>query len=192
MKFEQTVDTGVLARFLLLTPHRVRQLAAQGVLEKASGEDGSPLRGRFNLLSCVNAYVRYLRSRSQVNVGDEYTVARARRMSALADIEQLRLKRIHGELHHGRDVEYVMTTMLTALKSRLLSIPARCAPCLEGKTNVAQIAEAIRVEVYTALNELSEYDPAKFEQANEEYLASIGAAKPRPVMDGEGWQRTRK
>ena len=34
------------------------------------------------------------------------------------------------------------------------------------------------MEIYDALKELSEYDPAKFEAANEEYLASIGAGKP--------------
>jgi hypothetical protein len=75
---------------------------------------------------------------------DRYGEARARRMTALAAVEELRLKRIHGELHHGRDVEFVMTQMLTALKSRLLSLPSRCAPYLVGKTNVAEIAETIR------------------------------------------------
>jgi hypothetical protein len=63
-------------------------------------------------------------------------------------------------------------------------LPSRCAPYLAGKTNVGEIAEAIRVEVYDALRELSEYDPRKFEAANEEYLASIGAAKPEPT-DGD-------
>jgi hypothetical protein len=42
------------------------------------------------------------------------------------------------------------------------------------------------VEVYTALRELSEYDPAKFEAANEEYLASIGAGKPEAQADRNG------
>jgi len=37
---EQTVDTADVARFLLLSPHRVRQLAAEGVLEKATDQSG--------------------------------------------------------------------------------------------------------------------------------------------------------
>ena len=49
---EQTVDTADVARFLLPSPHRVRQLAAEGVLERVVDEmTGEPLRGRFNLLS---------------------------------------------------------------------------------------------------------------------------------------------
>jgi len=50
---KQTVDTADVARFLLLSPQRVRQLAAEGVLEKATSTStsGEPLRGRFNLSS---------------------------------------------------------------------------------------------------------------------------------------------
>jgi hypothetical protein len=39
---------------------------------------------------------------------------------------------------------------------------------------------------YDALKELNEYDPAKFEAANEEYLASIGAGKPEAQADRNG------
>jgi phage terminase Nu1 subunit (DNA packaging protein) len=183
---EQTVDTATVARFLLLSPHRVRQLTAEGILEKAHDEkNAEPLRGRFNLLRTVNSYIRYLRSKLAGRAGtvDEYTLARARRMSALADIEQLRLKRIHGKLHRAEDVEFLLTQMITACRQRVLAIPSRCAPYLAGKTNVGEIAEAIRVEVYDALRELSEYDPRKFEAANEEYLASIGVAKPEAQAD---------
>jgi hypothetical protein len=69
-----------------------------------------------------------------------------------------------------------MTQMLTAAKQRLLALPSRCAPYLKGKTNVGEIAETLRLEVYDALKELSEYDPRKFEAANEEYLSHVVAA----------------
>jgi hypothetical protein len=55
---------------------------------------------------------------------------------------------------------------------------------LQAKTNPAEIAEILRVEIYAALNELSEYDPAKFEAANEEYLSSIGAGRPAGKLEG--------
>jgi phage terminase Nu1 subunit (DNA packaging protein) len=128
---------------------RYSALAAQGVLEKATDSAGKPLRGRFNLLESVNAYIRYLRSQlaGGLSGADEYTIARARRMSALADIEQLRLKRIHGELHHREDVNFCLTQMITAAKQRLLAIPSRCARPLVGKTDISEVAELIRVEM---------------------------------------------
>jgi len=74
--------------------------------------------------------------------------------------------------------------MITACKQRLLALPSRCCHSLQAKTNPAEIAEILRDEVEAALRELSEYDPAKFEAATEEYLASIGVAKPVPT-DGD-------
>lgn len=168
-----------LARYLALTPQRVRQLAAQGVLEKVSGGDARQ-HARFNLLSCVNAYIVFLRDRDRsIDPGEtDYQRSRSRRMAALADIEQLRLKRIHGELHHAEDVRFLMTQMITACRQRLLALPSRLCHSLQMKSNPAEIAEILKQEVEAALRELSEYDPAKFEAANEEYLAGIGVAKP--------------
>ena len=108
----------------------------------------------------------------------DYQRNRARRMSALADVEQLRLKRIHGELHHSQDVEFLMTGMLTAFKQRLLALPSRCAPYVMGKSNLGEVAETIRLEIYDALRELADYNPNAFAAANEQYLAGIGLGKP--------------
>jgi phage terminase Nu1 subunit (DNA packaging protein) len=179
MKPEQHVSTVTVAKYLSVTPARVRQLVVEGVLKRAVDRSGKPLRGRFVLLAAVNGYIGYLRSRlASGSDGNDYTVARAKRMAAQAEIESLRLRRVRGELHHARDVEFVMTSMLTALKSRLLALPSRCAPYLTNKTNTGEVAETIRIKVYDVLRELSDYDPAVFEAANEEYLRSLGAAKP--------------
>ena len=126
----------------------------------------------------MNSYIRYLRSKlaGRAGTADEYTQARARRISALASIEELRSKRIHGKLHRAEDVEFLLTQMITACRQRLLALPSRGCHSLQAKTNPAEIAEILRVEVYDALKELSEYDPAKFEAANEEYLSHIVAA----------------
>ncbi len=121
---------------------------------------------------------------SKLLVMTDYQRNRARRMSALADIEQLKLKRVRGEMHHGRDVEYLMTSMLTSVKSRLMALPSRVAASVVNKS-VGEAAETIRIEIYEALRELSEYDPAAFESANEEYLSSIGVASPNGSSNGQ-------
>jgi phage terminase Nu1 subunit (DNA packaging protein) len=186
MSLEQTIDTRDAARLLLLTPHRIRQLVCEGVLHRAVDKDGKPLRGRFDLLELVNSYIRYQRNLilgGSLKNGDEYSVARTRKMNASASIEELRLKRIHGRLHYAEDIEFVWTSQITSCKQRLLAIPSRCARPLVGKTDISEIAELLRVEIYGALAELAEYDPVRFEQANEEYLASVGAARPETQAD---------
>jgi hypothetical protein len=137
------------------------------------------------LRASINSYVRFLRNNHQLDPEEhDYQKSRATRMHALAQIEQLKLKRVRGQLHFAEDVEFVMTSMLTAFKSRMLALPSRVSPRLVGKTNIGEINELIRIEVYSALEELSNYDQNAFTAANEVYLASIGAA--RPEAEGAG------
>ena len=180
-KISRSITTAELAKLLLLSVRRVRQLTQAGILERARDPtSGQEVTGRYELLKAVNAYVVYLRDQGRYAdpAETDYQRSRARRMSALADIEQLRLGRIHGDLHYAKDVEFCLTQMITAATQRLLALPSRCCHALQGKTSLGEITRILSDEVETALRELSEYNPAMFEAANEEYLASIGAAKP--------------
>jgi hypothetical protein len=66
--------------------------------------------------------------------------------------------------------------------------PAQKELAQPGKTDLAEIVGILTEDSETALRELAGYDPAMFEAANEEYLASIGAAKPEAQTDGNGSQ----
>jgi phage terminase Nu1 subunit (DNA packaging protein) len=161
----------------------------EGVLQRAVDKEGNRLRGRFALLALFNGYVAYQRKLilgGSLNGADEYTVARTRKMNASARIEELRLARIHHQLHHADDVEFVLTQMITAAKSRLLAIPSRVTRLLIGKTVFEEIHDLLTTEIELALRELAEYDPARFDAANEEYLASVRAAK----RSGNGQEET--
>jgi hypothetical protein len=82
-----------------------------------------------------------------------------------------------------------MTQMLTAVNQRLLAIPSPCARPLVGKTDISEIAELIRVELYSALKELSECDAGMFEATGEGLSGQfIGAAGPEASgsIDGSG------
>jgi len=156
---ESTVPTATVARFVLLTPHRIRQLVNERVLERAKDRKGQTLRGRFYLRPTVNRYITYLRDKVARNGAEEsgYRRARAARMEAQAQIEQLRLQRIKGKLHHANDIEFCVTSMITRARSRLLSVPSRLMRSLVGLTDPREIHQLVEAEIYLALNELAEY-----------------------------------
>jgi hypothetical protein len=59
---ERTYQTEVIAKALLLTPRRVRQLTVEGVLTRARDPaTGEFLRGRYELFPTLHAYIRFLR-----------------------------------------------------------------------------------------------------------------------------------
>jgi hypothetical protein len=78
-----------------------------------------------------------------------------------------------------------MTNMLIHFKARVLSIPARIARLLVGKTKFQEIYDTIMTEIELALRELAAYDPAMFAQQNAEYMASQGYGERNGDGNGE-------
>jgi hypothetical protein len=174
----EIVSTEALASYLLLSARRIQQLSEEGILRRAfDSEAGQEVQGRYVLKDSVNGYINFLRlGQGADSIEKEYQAARAKRMAAVAEEAEIKLRRTRREYHHAKDIEFVMTQMLTACKQRLLALPSRCCHSLQAKTNPAEIAGILRDEVEAALRELSEYDPAKFEAANEKYLSHVVAA----------------
>ena len=74
----------------------------------------------------------------------------------------MKLAKMRNQLHDARDVELALTNMVVTFRNKVLSIPQKLAPKIIGLDNLAEITEAINEELYEALTELSEYDPAMF------------------------------
>lgn len=94
-----------------------------------------------------------------VKLGSTYDEARTRKVNAEAEIAELELKKIHGELVIAEDVVGAWNDVLAALKAKLLSIPTKSAPIVASENNPAICQNIIEDLVNEALEELSNYDP---------------------------------
>jgi phage terminase Nu1 subunit (DNA packaging protein) len=170
----RTIATNDLARIIDVTPSYIRKLTAQGIIRRARGADGEEIRGRYNLLA-VRDYIRYLRSllREDDEGEQRYSALRNQRLAKEAEMSQLRLRQMKGELHHASDVEFCMTNMCTYFKQGVLAIPSHVARVCVGK-KFRQIYELLTTEIELVLRTLSGYDPAMFAAQRAEYLASKG------------------
>ena len=99
----------------------------------------------------------------------------ARIKQAKAEIEELKLKELRGELHRAEDIEALVTDHALYIRSMLLAMPGKLAVDIAGLGTAAEISARIRKEVYYILECASEYkyDP-------EEYA--------RRVREREGWK----
>ena len=177
MARKTTLDTTQLAKLLLLTNRHVRRLAADGVLIRARNEQGEELRGRYELVENIQAYIKYQREALRLDDASDSRGAMLKNQKLAADaaIADIRLKQLRGEVHNAKDVEFVMTNMITYMKQHLLSIPSRVARLCVGVTSFQKIYDLISREIEAVLRELTDYQPEMFAPQNAEYLASIGA-----------------
>jgi hypothetical protein len=183
-----TIDQTQLAKLLDLTPRHIRRLVGDGVLQRARDVDGKELFQRYELVHNVRAYIQYLRTQARLDDASQskWVLLRNQKMEADSETAVLKLNLFKNTLHRADDVEFILTNMFTALKSRLLAIPSRVTRLLIGQTSFQVIYDLVYGEIELALRELSAPTPQLFARQNVAYLASQGADPSSITGDGNG------
>lgn len=138
---QKTTDAATLAAAFGITPRRVQQLAAEGVLPKAG-------RGKYPLAEAVRAYLAHaLAGQSAANEPDDLVEARR-----LLLIEQTRRERRQNDLAEARqipraEVEHILRSVMVAVVGLVESLPGRTAGELVGMTHAGEIRQFLLGEV---------------------------------------------
>lgn len=155
-----TVSASVLGNLFGVTDRRVRQMAEEGILERAA-------KGRYKLVDSLKNYILTLKLSAEGTGADnpdgeiDIDEEKALHERVKRHISELKLRTMKGELHKSADVERVMMDMLTAFRTRILAIPSKVAPVLESR-DASYIKERLLAECTEALSELKDYDSKAF------------------------------
>lgn len=158
----QYYETKVIAQLFNISVRRVQQLVQDGTLETVKTKSGR----KFDLIPTIQRYIKYLqdkatgREKAEKDALNESAKleADARLKKAKAEVAELELQEISGELHKAEDVEAVMTDHILLLRSMIIALPGRLAVDVASAKNPAEAAEVIRAECYTMLNQLADYE----------------------------------
>lgn len=170
---QQLIGANELAKRLNISLRRIYQLADEGIVQRAD-------RGKYYLWASVTGYIRFLQESSysravsvvatvpaEAQGGSEdakadYDAEKARLTRAKRISAELDLAVKSGQLHRAAEVEGVMTDMLATFRTRVLALPARVAPLVLGKEELAEVKSTMQKYVKEVLEELSDYEPKKF------------------------------
>lgn len=150
----------VIAKIFGVTTRQIEYLQKNGIIK---GE-GKP--SKFDLFPTIQAYIKYLEARAKGKEKNEKDgknesakiEADAKLKKSKAEIAELQLKELKGELHRAKDVEDIMTDHVLMIRSLLMGMPNKLAVDLAETNNAAEVSERIREEVYFILNELVNYE----------------------------------
>jgi phage terminase Nu1 subunit (DNA packaging protein) len=99
-----------------------------------------------------------------------------RQITARRELEEMKVKRTRGELHHTEDIKRIFGTMLSRLRTGLESFPLGIAPKLTEKTDLMEIAGIIKNQLDKIMYEVTEYDIDKIKtDVGAEYIAGLEA-----------------
>ena len=148
---QQTLNVDSIAKLLDLTPRRVQQLVKEKILPQPYD------RGKYAVVPCVIAYIKYLRGLIDGEGGD-YMVEKTRLTKAQATKTEIETNRLKGDLISVTDAERGWGALLGAFRAKMTTIPSRAALAVQKKSEYQ--AEKILTEmIYEALTELSNWNP---------------------------------
>ncbi len=83
-----------------------------------------------------------------------------------AEIAEMELEELRGKLHDAEDVEDMTTDLIMVIRSSFMALPGRVATELAEIDNAAEVSEKLKNEIYSILNDLSnyEYDPEEYKK----------------------------
>ncbi len=157
-----TVSSRVLGEIAGIGERQVRNLADEGIFVRNS-------HGRYLLMKSLKNYILNLKvAKAGEKVASDFEAGeldleheKARHEHLKAMITEIRLQLIKGQVHKSEDVGAVITNMFTKFRSKMMAVPYKLAPRLEGK-NRTETADILKEEINFALAELADYNPSDY------------------------------
>ena len=165
---ENLQTSQVIAKIFGVSTRRVEQLKTEGIIKG----QGKPTK--YDLLPTIQAYIRYLsdkangreKKETDSQLETEKLTAEKRIKMAKAEMAELELKELKGDLHRASDVEAITTDHVMYVRSMLMALPGKLAVDLATINTAPEAAERIKKEVYAILQQLSDYryDPEEYKK----------------------------
>jgi hypothetical protein len=174
-----------LAALTVQSERNVHRLTRLGVLRLAKDSEGRQLRGRYELGDAMPRFVEHLRDQIAKADPNEaaYIAARARRMLAVAQSEELRVKLQRGELLEADRVDAEVMGVLVTVKQHMLALGSAITRQLLGlladkDVTYQKVYSVVHGGIRRGLTELADGDPKKI-------LPRRKVIAPRRRNDGE-------
>lgn len=160
--------TMVIAKIFGVSTRRVEQLKTEGIIKG----QGKPTK--YDLLPTIQAYIKYLsdkangreKKETDAQLETDKLAAEGRIKKAKAEMAELELKELKGELHRASDVEAITTDHVMFVRSMLMAMPGKLAVDVAAINSAPEAAERIKQEVYGILGRMADYkyDPDEYKR----------------------------
>ena len=152
------VSTEELAKFVGVDVRRIQQLTQEGVIKK---EPGDKKTSKYDYDRSVHSLLQFYRLKADSRTSTEskeMADEKLRQLAAKRELEEMKVKRARGELHHTEDIKRIFGAIFSRVHTGFESLPLGLAPKLVDLTNVMEIATEIKTQLDRILYEITNYD----------------------------------
>ena len=167
-----------LAKLVDVDERRIQQIEQEGVI-KSEPKANNKEKRKYDFAKSIVALVRYYRKKADSRrSGDskEMEEEKLRQLAAKRELEEMKVLRARGELHHTDDIKRIFGAIFSRVHTGFESFPLGLAPKIAGKTNIMEIAGEIKTHLDKILYEITEYDIEALKMnVGSDYLAGLEA-----------------
>ena len=174
MAFDQ--QASVIAKLLNLTPRRVQQLVANGIIP-------GPINHLYDPFTCIHGYIAYLKKQIKEQGVPGLVVEQMRRTRIDADMREIKLQEAKKQVVRIETVIHEWTKLFEVFKTRIRSIPRKLAPFLASETDAIRVENLMQKDIDDVLEVLGNYDPSRTYPIPREYQAGSKARKAAAEAD---------
>lgn len=150
---ETIIGTQELATIIGITTRHINRLDAEDVFIKVG-------RGQYKLCQSIQTYIdKYVRVNEENKKDVSYEEEKALLTKAQREKAEIELAELRDEIYRADHIIPIIQELLLGARNRLLAIPPRAAPQVMASTELVDVQEIIKREIYDALNELAEWKP---------------------------------
>ena len=162
------VTISELAKVVGVEIRMIRHFQQQGIIEpeSISKSEGN----KYNFVICVHSLFKYYREKADRSAEEKF-----RQLAAKRELEEIKVKRARGELHHTEDIKRIFGSLLSRLHSGFESFPMGTATKVADKTDVMEIAKEIKKQLDKILYEVTNYDVETLTADVGNYIAELEA-----------------
>lgn len=141
----------------------IGQLTSQGIINKTLTSHGA----LYSLFDTIKAYCAMLEDRakkldentSEIEKRKKRAETKLKESKAL--VEEMKANELQGKMHRSEDVQTMTADLLYFIRGSLVALAGRCATECAASSEPAEVQKIIEREVFSILNELSEYKYSK-------------------------------
>ena len=140
------VNAETLGRLLMITDRHIQRLAKEGVFETKG-------RGKYPMVSCVHAYIRYLKeeNKTQTKVAGDNRLRDAR-----AKEIEIRVAKQDRSLIDLSEAQDVVDKMAGTFLQSMVGLPARITRNVNERKRIENICDKVRKKLANRFAEIGE------------------------------------
>lgn len=172
---KKMISSREVARIIGKDQRTVQNMAKQGILtcEKSGNKN------LYDLYTVIKEYCEHFAKSTNKKISsmeDEKIAEDIRIKRAKADMAELELMELRGELHAAKDVEEMTTDLVLVIRSSFLALPGKVSAELSEIEDAREISKRLKEEIADILKDLSnyEYDPDEYRKRVREKKGWIG------------------